>query len=273
MTGKKKSRVEEDDSEELWIYSYADLMSLLLTFFIIFFSFSTEEGSISDEIIQQIIETFTDQKYEKTSRSDAGLKTKSFEIRAIHILLAALNIDESQENVERISNIVESERDLDAAKKALKTMVEEKNIENAREKYSKAILNDLTVDIILPAHTIFESGSDKLTLDSSKKLKDLAETIIKIEHLAEIQISGHTDSAPLGQNQKFYDNWELSSARASAVAREIIKYGVDQNIVSVSGFSSMRPLLPDKDENGQYILNNMEINRRVEITLKRKAFN
>ena len=78
-------------------------------------------------------------------------------------------------------------------------------------------------------------------------------------HLA---IGGHTDDRPI-TNKKFPSNWELSTARASGVARYLIEKGVHPTRLYVQGFANFKPLAPNSNPQSR------RVNRRVEIRLFR----
>jgi len=63
----------------------------------------------------------------------------------------------------------------------------------------------------------------------------------------------------------FPSNWELSSARAGAVVRLIVKYGVDPNLVSAEGYAGYHPVATNDTEEGR------SQNRRVEIIYERDS--
>ena len=77
----------------------------------------------------------------------------------------------------------------------------------------------------------------------------------------EITVSGHTDDINV-TNELFFNNWDLSSQRAVAVATEMIKVpGFDKNRVIVVGHADTRPLLPNTSAA------NRRVNRRVEVSI------
>lgn len=79
-----------------------------------------------------------------------------------------------------------------------------------------------------------------------------------------IRIEGHTDNVPIGPNlkSKYFSNWELSTGRASSVARYFEnEHVIEPARMEAVGFSKHRPVVAnDSDENRQR-------NRRVEIVL------
>jgi chemotaxis protein MotB len=83
-----------------------------------------------------------------------------------------------------------------------------------------------------------------------------------------IDIEGHTDDAPINTPQ-FPSNWELSSARASAVARFLISRGIKADRISVIGYADTKPKVPNRDPAGNPIPENRTENRRVVVRVER----
>ena len=83
-----------------------------------------------------------------------------------------------------------------------------------------------------------------------------------------IDIEGHTDDAPISTPQ-FPSNWELSSARASAVARFLIGRGIKPERISVIGYADTKPKVPNRDAAGNPIPENRQENRRVMVRVER----
>ncbi len=110
---------------------------------------------------------------------------------------------------------------------------------------------------------VFRSGSADILPEGMAVLDKLVEAIADSTDI--IRVEGHTDDTPISGKLKvkYPSNWELSAARASAVARYIeTKHHVNPKRLESLGFSMHRPLAPnDTDENKQR-------NRRVEIVLK-----
>ena len=83
-----------------------------------------------------------------------------------------------------------------------------------------------------------------------------------------IDVEGHTEDAPISTPQ-FPSNWELSSARASAVARFLISRGIKAERISVIGYAETKPKVPNRDQAGNPIPDNRQENRRVVVRVER----
>jgi chemotaxis protein MotB len=127
---------------------------------------------------------------------------------------------------------------------------------------SVELIPDKTMRIILAGDLLFPSGQADLTPNAINSLKKLSGIIKKTPYM--INIIGHTDSQPVHTPQ-FPSNWELSSARASRVARFLIEdTQLPATQFSVSGYSSLRPVQPNTSDE------NRKLNRRVEIILSKE---
>lgn len=105
---------------------------------------------------------------------------------------------------------------------------------------------------------LFLPGSDELSLQAEYALRALS--WILREQDVEIEIAGHTDNIPIN-SPRFPSNWELSTARAIALTRGLIKAGVEGHRISAVGYADMRPKADNSTEEGR------QINRRVEIAI------
>jgi chemotaxis protein MotB len=113
---------------------------------------------------------------------------------------------------------------------------------------------------------VFKSGSADILPQGTEVLDKLADAIK--DSTDTIRVEGHTDDTPISDKLKvkYPSNWELSAARASAVARYFeTKHFINPKRLESLGFSIYHPMAPnDSDENKQR-------NRRVEIVLKPAA--
>ncbi|MEK9630188.1 MAG: OmpA family protein [Nitrospinota bacterium] len=116
------------------------------------------------------------------------------------------------------------------------------------------------VTIQLDSQTMFDPGAADLIPESHDMLfQSLKPHIFK--GVKQIVVEGHTDDVPI-QSQKFPSNWELSTARASSVARFIMKeFEFPGKWVKVVGHGHYRPEVPNTSDE------NRRRNRRVEIKI------
>ncbi len=99
-----------------------------------------------------------------------------------------------------------------------------------------------------------------------KKVQEITEVLISITKKIPkninwlIQVEGHTDNIPISTEQ-YPSNWELSTARAIAVAKIMMKNGVSSDKINVAGYGEYKPLVENNNST------NREKNRRIELKL------
>lgn len=106
----------------------------------------------------------------------------------------------------------------------------------------------------------FASGSARLANEYIDVLRQVRDVLVTKP--GAIQIQGHTDNLPINTS-RFRSNWELSAARAASVAHEILSGNVlDPLRVRVTGFADTRPLADNATSEGR------AQNRRVEVVIR-----
>jgi chemotaxis protein MotB len=117
---------------------------------------------------------------------------------------------------------------------------------------------------VFQSEVLFPSGSATLEDSGKDQLRKLAQTLKQIS--AEIpanvnwvlRVDGHTDSRPI-HTAEFPSNWELSTARATAVLRYLIEQGVPANRLAAAGFGEFQPVDSGTDDQS------LAHNRRIEL--------
>ena len=119
---------------------------------------------------------------------------------------------------------------------------------------------------VFQSEVLFDRAEARLDEDARAQLRDLADTLEQVTaELPEdlpwvLQINGHTDRRPIS-TARFPSNWELSTARATSVAKFLIDQGVPADRVAAAGFAEYQPIDP-RDTEEAY-----RRNRRIEVKL------
>jgi len=119
----------------------------------------------------------------------------------------------------------------------------------------------LTVNLV--EKILFDSGRTEIKPRGLEILRRVGE-ILKGVRDKVVRIEGHTDNVPIGAalQVRFATNWELSTARATVVARFLQdKVGLDSSRLSATGYGEHRPVAPNDTDEGR------AQNRRIEIIL------
>lgn len=107
-------------------------------------------------------------------------------------------------------------------------------------------------------HLLFDSAQATLTVPGQQVLQGI---VALLEHsTGEVSVEGHSDNLPI-DTPRYPSNWELSSARASAVLRYLVLQGIDPARLRAIGYAATRPLASNDDRDGR------AANRRVELVL------
>ena len=122
--------------------------------------------------------------------------------------------------------------------------------------------NALGISVEINASVLFAPGEAKLSIDSDLVLRSLA--IVMKDDTHSMEIEGHTDNVPIS-NSLFPSNWELSSARASAVVRLFVDCGILPERMTVIGRSANIPVAENSSPE------NRARNRRVTILILSKG--
>jgi len=216
----------------LWMATFGDLMSLLLTFFILIVSFSSMQESKFQEAVGSL-------------QGALGV-LKALPSIPIHeeIMRREGRQDQAREISERVEQLAE----------AFAAIPEAEVVEVSR--------TERGLSIRIESQALFDLGRAEVREEARPVLDKVAEALAGLPH--PIRIEGHTDDIPLTSG-RFPSNWELSAARAAAVLRQIEGRGVDSRRLSAVGYGEWRPVVEnDTDEHRQR-------NRRVEIFMEPPA--
>ena len=127
-----------------------------------------------------------------------------------------------------------------------------------------------TTTFDLKTNDMFANGQADILPTAEAGLDRVAQNLVLLGiKNYKVEIEGHTDDVPITNSAKFPSNWELSGARASAVARFLIGRGVAANRITVVGFAETRPKVPNKNDAGNPIPENRAENRRVVVRIER----
>ena len=230
-----------------WVVTFADMMALLLTFFIMLLSFSTMDTQKYKAVVKSMEEAFGP----GTGKDLQGLLGEKPHLTGG---------DTSDINPESLKGINKEVQD---NKKSTLTPIQKAKTLLEKEFNQGTVQIEMTNDGLLirfPERVSFPSGSATLSPAFSPVIKKLKQTLMEIP--GKIIISGHSDDQPIN-TFRYRSNWELSTARAVSVLEAIIADGdINENRFVVEGYADTHPL---KDNHS---IQNRAENRRVEILIK-----
>lgn len=263
----KKKRAEEHGGHG-WFVTFADLMALLLSYFVMLVAFSNQDSNKLKIVAGSMREAFgvqTEARYSGIIESD-GLPTRPKLKNTAHIPPEEASntpTPDQQENSRTMGARLKTDREFALAsaslRQALQEMPEIADIsKHIMFEETKTGLNLEIVD--QDGRSMFADGS-RLPLERTKRLIQRLAAPLRATPLR-VAIVGHT-SAGFVPSRSSYDGFDLSSDRANAVRQILEQEGLPtSHIFSVSGKADTLPLFPDDPT--------LAANRRVTITLMRE---
>ena len=262
----RKKKHEEHANHEAWAIPYADLMTLLLAFFVVMYAISSvNEGKyrvMADALtaafggaprtinpVQVGNHQLQGADYDRPSPIKSGAKQGPsapspapnptlLPSLASHMRTGQPMDVTSREAVQR------AQRQLGgiAAKmeEALSTLVDAKLVTVKRA--------ELWLEVEINSDILFDTGSAALDHASSEILSKLAAVLVDVSN--PVRVEGYTDNQPINTLQ-FPSNWELSAARAASVVHLFAGQGVSPQRLAMTGYGEFRPRADNLTQEGR----------------------
>lgn len=254
---KKTNRQAEGDNHERWLVSYADFITLLFAFFVVMYSISSINESkyriFSESLNIAFIQPLTPTtRYVEPSQLIVTPGTPVPQASSILTSRNKVLVDKYT------AQLGKQQREIEERMKKLSSGLNQAMAALIRQHLVNINLTKRGVVVDISARTLFDTGEATLHPGSLGVLRAVAEVLGKEDF--PIEVEGHTDDTPIATEQ-FPSNWELSSVRASSVARILIANGIPEERLAVVGLASNHPLAPNNNPE------NRSKNRRVTITI------
>ena len=238
--------IDTDDSARAWIVTFADMMTLILVFFILLYTLADYE----------------DAAYRKLVASVQVLDGDGNQISVIDYATKNGRNPEPLKPIEEMLGLNPTEQVNENLRPAI--------VEELESMIGNTDLSD-SVDLAFNADKVMLQIDGRYLFPSGKaELKDGGRVIFSnlgylFSQYADykIAIRGHTDNLTIGTTQ-FPSNWELSAIRATTVLRYFIGLGIDPERMTATGYADFIPLV-DNDT-----MENRAKNRRVEFVLEKE---
>lgn len=210
-------------------------MSLLLTFFIFLFAFST----VDKQEFQKVMDAF---------KIQTGILTGGKTLDEGMLASAGLDGDKLAER-QKVEN--EFREVIGRVENYVKTSNLEGDV--------KLEVNERGLTIRMTGQVLFNLGKADLNPNGVKMLAEIGVLIANLPN--NVMVEGHTDDLPINNNE-FENNWVLSSIRATTVIKYFTEHsGIKPGRLSAAGYGEFRPLVPNTSEA------NRAKNRRVDVVI------
>lgn len=224
----RKKKKGDDINPNAWLDTYADTITLLLTFFILLYSMSSVDAKKLSELSDAL---------QKSLKGDTNVEEL---------------VDIDQVATDDKKNIEQKQEDL---VKKLNEAIEANSLTDV----IKVREEDRGVVLQLDETILFDPGKADLKRKSEKLLNMVTKIIKELPN--DVLIEGNTDDVPMF-NEEFQSNWELSTGRAVSVVKYFVSVKkLDPTKFSVKGYGEYKPLVKNNSAK------NRSINRRVDILI------
>jgi chemotaxis protein MotB len=228
LGGGKGAEAMESAGMMRWLLTYADMITLLLALFIILFSISTINKVKLQRLVRDLGGGFNSQ--DAINNPPNGMTTSATK-------------DDLQAMQAQLQSYIQSQ----SLQKSVQTKI-------TRDGKKRELVITLLSD-----KQLFDSGKADIKPFTKKILDEVYRQLKTRQN--EVRVEGNTDNVPIS-NDQFPSNWELSSARATGVARYFVEDdGLAPRRISALGYGEYRPRVPnDTDAHRAQ-------NRRVDVVI------
>ncbi|GAA6136010.1 flagellar motor protein MotB [Oceaniserpentilla sp. 4NH20-0058] len=270
-----------------WLATFADLMSLLMCFFVLLLSFAEMDALKFKRLAGELRMAFGVQTV-----INADDPPKGTSVIAKHFSPSIPEPTPINEIRQKTSDVTKSSLEVlcqdaitaqteaqgDTGKKTREVFVPteqtvtQEQVEDAALEMASELEQEISkgkveletqgnkIIIRITENSSFKGGSAYVEDEFLPVLDKIREVLVELP--GRISVEGHTDNTPLGGGGQYRSNWELSAARAASVAQYLfVAPEMDEKRFMVVGHGSVRPLVDNRTAE------NREKNRRVEIII------
>jgi chemotaxis protein MotB len=274
-TGRRRKKHEEHANHEAWAIPYADLLTLLLAFFVVMYAISSVNAGKYRVLSDSLFAAFrgAPRSMQPVQVGDKQVGTGA-DMNSTVVQQAAVPDGKAQSRLAPVPVAVGLQKGAGdsplatklppqaaAAAAALSRLADE--VAQAMNQLVKKDMvtirrSDFWIEVEMKTDILFPSGSARLADNAVDIIEQLGAVLAPFPN--PIRVEGHTDNKPI-KTAVFYSNWELSAARAGSVVRVLANHGVGPDRLAVIGYGEQRPLKGNDTADGR------NANRRVVVVI------
>jgi len=268
---RQQSALKEDSHLERWLISYADYMTLLFALFVVLYAFALvkeEKHAILSDSLGEI--------FHLSGRQAQGGQGNVIQNTSDTPLTSGDKISENNdfnkglldvvgsEPVEGDSQLVNPDKKLLGTPfSSMKEKLAQDLLEVVEKGYAQIEQDDNWLTIEFRSGLLFDSGSAVTRRATKAVLRQVINTIAPANNF--VHVRGYTDDQSIS-NEQFQSNWQLSSARASAIVQELQLLDIAPQRLAIEAYGQYRPKIDNVD------VQSRAQNRRVVIAISKFAW-
>lgn len=235
-----------------WMTTYGDMVTLLLTFFVLLYSFSSINLQRFQEVMSAIQHSFMGRTGILMGSTEFG------DVEGERIDVAELSRDPEQGLSEQELALLEALAELEETYEQVRAFLQRAGMEEE----IMLRLEERGIVMELPEKILFDTGRAEIKEEFFPALDLLAELLSGLPN--QIIVEGHTDNVPI-RTFLYPSNWELSVARAVSVARYLVEvHNLEPRRFMATGYGEYHPIDTNETPEGR------ARNRRVSIVISLK---
>jgi len=259
MSKTNRKSLPEDEPQEgapEWMTTYSDLVTLLLTFFILLFSMASVDSKKFEEVAKSLRSAFMDtsngEMYDYNNGKDV--------VSLLEDNMPTDTEDEEVNNNDKEGNPSDSEaQKKEEAIAEFKEKVEQLILGLDINEYVHVIDTKTSVILRIDSVILFDIGKADIKGSGKETIQKIGELMNKLD--TKVAVQGHTDNIPIN-TRLFPTNWELSTKRATNVVLYLVnECGLEPTELTATGNGEFRPIAPNDTEE------NRQKNRRIDIVI------
>lgn len=246
----RRKEEPEETSGYSWMDTYGDMVTLLLCFFVLLYSFSSIDAGKWQELVGAFSRNYGAGEVvvfdESSIREDP--------ITKIDPMVNFSNREELPSNARQ--------EEINDAFDQLYENIRRYIRENAMENSLSVSRSDDAIYLRFNEMALFKSGKANILPESARTLEHVMQIIhLNLSSISSVRIEGHTDNVPM-HNEEFSDNWDLSVKRATNTLRLVLATGLfEEKMLSAVGYGEYQPIATNTTVEGR------AQNRRVDFVL------
>jgi chemotaxis protein MotB len=273
-TGRRRKKHEEHANHEAWAIPYADLLTLLLAFFVVMYAISSVNAGkyrvLSDSLFaafrgaprtMQPVQVGDKQVGTGADMNSTVVQQSVLEGKAQSRMApvpVALGMQKPTGDASSANKLPPQAAAAAQALSKLADQIAQAMNQLVRKDMVTIRRSDFWIEVEMKTDILFPSGSARLADNAVDIIEQLGSVLAPFPN--PIRVEGHTDNKPI-KTAVFYSNWELSAARAGSVVRVLSNHGVGPERLAVIGYGEQRPLKGNDTADGR------NTNRRVVIVI------
>ncbi|MCO1601342.1 flagellar motor protein MotB [Desulfosporosinus nitroreducens] len=267
MSRKREHEAEKENSER-WLLTYADLITLLMIFFVVLYSMSKVDADKFQAVAESLNKALSGGVPAKMemAASPSGPSLIQTGTPSATTTVPGKDKDPSKttDTDQAAANVGQGNTDAENLSiEAIKAKLDKFALDNGIQSKLISSMEERGLVVSIQETLLFGSGSADITDRAREILKSISTVLGSASN--QIRVEGHTDNLPI-QTAKFPSNWELSVIRSTNVVQILQSAGITPSRLSAAGYGEYRPIASNDTIAGQ------GRNRRIDLIILRSKY-